>query len=186
MTIANGLSVLRIALAPVLVALAWAGALHAFIAGLALALVTDIADGKIARALGQTSLRGAQLDSWGDLLLYVAVPIAAVWLRPELVRSERAWFAVAVAAAFVPVGVGLVRFQRPTSYHTRATKVAAYLLGGAALAAFAAAWVWPFRVATLVFVAAQIEEIAITLTLPAWHADVRSLADARAIRRGPR
>jgi CDP-diacylglycerol--glycerol-3-phosphate 3-phosphatidyltransferase len=186
MTIANALSLLRIALAPIMLGLAWEDALTAFVACLALALATDIADGKIARALGQTSARGAQLDSWGDLGLYVVVPIAAVWLRPELVRSERAWFVLAVASAFVPVAVGLVRFVRPTSYHTRATKLAAYLLGAAVLAAFAFAWVVPFRVAALVLAASQLEEIVITLTLPAWRADVRSLAEARAIRRDAR
>jgi CDP-diacylglycerol--glycerol-3-phosphate 3-phosphatidyltransferase len=186
MTIANALSLLRIFLAPVMLGLAWLGARDAFVACLALALATDIADGKVARARGQTSTRGAQLDSWGDLGLYVVVPIAAVWLRPELVSSERAWFATAVASAFVPVAVGLVRFGRPTSYHTRATKLAAYLLGAAVLAAFALSWVVPFRIATIVLGASQLEEIAITLALPAWRADVRSLAEARAIRRGTR
>jgi len=186
MTIADGLSLLRIALAPVLLALAWSGASHAFTACLALALVTDIADGKIARALGQTSTRGAQLDSAGDLLLYLCVPLAAVWLRPALVRSELVWFGIVLGSAFVPVGVGVARFGRPTSYHTRATKVAAYLLGGAALAVFAADDPRLFRLATIVFVVAQIEEVAITLTLPAWHANVPSLRHARALRREAR
>jgi cardiolipin synthase len=186
MTIPNGLSLLRILLAPVMLVLAHQGALDAFVACLALALATDIADGKIARALGQTSARGAQLDSWGDLGLYVVVPIAAVWLRPGFVRTECAWFATALASAFVPIAVGLVRFGRPTSYHTRATKLAAYVLGAAVLAAFTLAWALPFRVATLVLAASQLEEIAITFTLPAWRADVGSLAAARAIRRGAR
>src|SRR5689334_21681136 len=122
MTIANALSALRIVLAPVLLALAWDGALHAFTACLAVALATDVADGIVARALRQTSAVGAQLDSCGDLLLYVCVPIAAVLLRPALVRTEVVWFAAAVASAFVPVAVGLARFRRPTSYHTHATK----------------------------------------------------------------
>jgi CDP-diacylglycerol--glycerol-3-phosphate 3-phosphatidyltransferase len=185
-TIPDALSLLRILLAPVMLVLAWLGVLDAFVACLALALATDIADGMIARALGQTSARGAQLDSWGDLGLYVVVPVAAVWLRPELVRSEWAWFATAVASAFVPIAFGLVRFGRPTSYHTRATKLAAYLLGAAVLAAFALAWVVPFRLATVGLALSQLEEIAITLTLPAWHADVRSLAAARTLRRGVR
>src|SRR6266436_1619504 len=68
MTIANGLSVLRIGLAPVLLVLASGGAAHAFTACLALALFTDIADGKIARWLAQTSPLGARLDSRGDLV----------------------------------------------------------------------------------------------------------------------
>jgi len=186
MTIANGLSVLRIGLAPLLLVLASHGAAHAFTACLALALLTDIADGKIARWLGQTSLLGARLDSWGDLLLYLALPVCGVLLRPEFVRAEATWFAVAVASAFVPVALGLVRFGRLTSYHTRGAKAAAYLLGGSTLAAFAGGPGWPFRIATAAFVCAEAEEIAITLVLPCWRANVRSLTHALVLRRAAR
>src|SRR6266404_2852992 len=91
MTIANGLSVLRIGLAPLLLVLASHGAAHAFTTCLALALLTDIADGKIARWLAQTSPLGARLDSWGDLLLYLSLPVCGVLLRPEFVRAEATW-----------------------------------------------------------------------------------------------
>ena len=123
MTIANGLSVLRIGLAPVLLVLASQGAAHAFTACLALALLTDIADGKIARWLGQASPLGARLDTWGDLLLYLSLPVCGVLLLPDFVRTEATWFAVAVTSAFVPVALGLIRFGRLTSYHTRGAKV---------------------------------------------------------------
>jgi CDP-diacylglycerol--glycerol-3-phosphate 3-phosphatidyltransferase len=186
MTIANTLSVLRIGLAPVLLALAWHGAAHAFTPCLTLALLTDIADGKVARWLGQTSLLGARLDSWADLSLYLCLPLCGVLLRPEFVRTEAIWFAIAVGSSLVPVGVGLVRFGRLTSYHTRAVKLAAYLLGGGSLAVFAGGHAWPFRIATVVFVCAEIEEVAITFALPCWHANVRSLSHARALRRAAR
>ena len=186
MTIANALSVLRIGLAPVLLALAWHGAAHAFTACLALALLTDIADGKIARWLAQTSLLGARLDSWGDLLLYLCLPLCGVLLRPDFVRAEVVWFGIAVVSSLVPVAFGLARFGRVTSYHTRAAKLAAYLLGGGTLAVFAGGHAWPFRIATLVFLCAEIEEIAITVALPSWRANVRSLSHALAIRRTAR
>jgi CDP-diacylglycerol--glycerol-3-phosphate 3-phosphatidyltransferase len=180
---ANGLSLLRIGLAPVLLELAWHGASHAFVVCLALALLTDIADGKIARWLGQTSLLGARLDSWGDLLLYLCVPICGALLRPDFVRAEAVWFTVAVASSLLPVAVGFARFRRLTSYHTRGAKFSAYLLGGSALTVFAGGHAWPFRIATAVLVCAEVEEIAITAVLPAWRANVRSLGHALAIRR---
>jgi cardiolipin synthase len=181
-TIANALSILRIGLAPVLLGLAWYGAAHGFTACLTLALLTDIADGKIARWLGQTSLLGARLDSWGDLLLYLCLPLCGVLLRPDFVRAEAVWFAIAVGSALVPIALGLLRFGRVTSYHTRATKVAAYVLGAGTLAVFAGGYAWPFRLATVVFLCAQLEEMAITFALPGWYANVRSLSHARAIR----
>src|SRR6266436_9227237 len=183
MTIANRLSMLRIALAPVLLLLASRGSARAFTACLAVALATDIADGKIARRLAQTSPLGARLDSWGDLLLYLSLPVCGVLLRPDFVRAEANWFAVAVTSAFVPVALGLVRFGRLTSYHTRGAKAAAYLLGGSTLAAFAGGPGWPFRIATAAFVCAEAEEIAITLVLPCWRANVRSLTHALVLRR---
>ncbi len=186
MTIANWLSILRIGLAPVLLVLALQGAAHAFTACLALALLTDIVDGKIARWLGQTSLLGARLDSWGDLLLYLSLPVCGVLLRPDFVRAEAIWFTIAVSSALVPVVFGLVRFGRVTSYHTRGAKVAAYLLGGSTLAAFAGGPGWPFRFATAVFVCAEVEEVVITLVLPVWHPNVPSLAHALVLRRATR
>ena len=186
MTIPNVLSVLRIGLAPVLLTLAWRGASDGFVGCLALALATDIADGLLARRLGQTSELGARLDSWGDLLLYLCVPVAAVLLRPDFVRSEMVWFAIAVGSAVVPVAIGVARFGRLTSYHTRGAKVAAYLLGGSALVVFAHGPAWPFRLATAVLVCAELEEIAITAVLPAWRANVPSLGHALAVRREAR
>ena len=63
---------------------------------------------------------------------------------------------------------------------------AAYLLGGSTLAAFAGGPGWPFRIATAAFVCAEAEEIAITLVLPRWHANVRSLTHALVLRRAAR
>ena len=73
----NALSALRLALAPVLLALAWSGAPRAFVGCLALSLMTDIADGRIARRTGQASKRGAVLDSWADLATYASLPLSA-------------------------------------------------------------------------------------------------------------
>ena len=39
----------------------------------------------------------------------------------------------------------------------------------------------PFRLATAVLVLAELEEIAISAVLPAWHANVPSLAHARGL-----
>jgi len=182
----NALSALRITLAPVLLVLGWVGASQAFVVCLAVALTSDILDGKLARWLGQTSEFGARLDSIGDLLLYVVVPICAVWLRPAFVRAELGWFAVAVAAAMIPVIVGLSKFGRPTSYHTRGAKLSAYLLGGSIFVIFADGPAWPFQMATAVFVLAELEELAITSVLSEWRPNVPSLRHAFTLRAGKR
>lgn len=65
-TIPNILSISRLALVPVLVALAYFGEAQAFLAVLAVSLLSDAFDGYIARKLNQTTELGARLDSWGD------------------------------------------------------------------------------------------------------------------------
>ncbi len=178
----NALSALRLALAPVLLALAWSGAPRAFVGCLALSLATDVVDGKIARRTGQASERGAVLDSWADLATYASLPPSAWWLRPGFVRAEAVFLLVAVASYVAPVAIGFLRYGRLTSYHTRGAKLAAYLGGASALVVFAGGPALPFRLATPVLVLAELEEIAITAVLPAWHANVPSLAQALALR----
>ena len=66
--------------APVLLALAWNGAMNPFLALFALGLVSDVLDGVIARRFGVESEFGARLDQWGDFALWVCLPLAAWWL----------------------------------------------------------------------------------------------------------
>jgi CDP-diacylglycerol--glycerol-3-phosphate 3-phosphatidyltransferase len=181
-TAANAVTLSRLALAPVLLLLAYLGLPRAFVAALAVSLATDIADGKLARRLGQASRRGARLDSWADLATYASVPLCAYWLRPDLVHTEALTFWTIVAAFAVPIAYGFAKFGRLTSYHTRGAVIAAYALGGAALVLFAGGPVWPLRVAAAVLVAAELEEIAITAVLPRPVAMVRSLAVALRLR----
>jgi phosphatidylglycerophosphate synthase len=182
MNAADLLSALRLALAPVLLALAWTGRGEAFVACLAVSLATDVADGQIARRLGSASLRGAVLDSRADLATYMSLPLAAWWLRPEFVGAECVWLAVAVASYIVPVAIGYAKYGRLTSYHTRLARLSAYAGGASALVVFAGGPTVPFRIATALLVLAEIEEIAITAVLPEWRANVRSLCHALAER----
>jgi CDP-diacylglycerol--glycerol-3-phosphate 3-phosphatidyltransferase len=184
MNLPNAISALRLVLAPVLLLLAYERAAHAFLAVLCVSLVSDIVDGKLARRMALQSDLGAALDSWGDFATYMLVPVCAWWLRPEFVRNEAAFFVTVVLSYSVPVAIGFARYRRLTSYHTRAAKLAAYVVGGATVVIFAGGSPWPFRLATALLVYAEIEEILITFTLPTWHANVPSLAEARRLARG--
>jgi CDP-diacylglycerol--glycerol-3-phosphate 3-phosphatidyltransferase len=183
LNLANALSALRLVLAPILLVLAGLGMERAFVVVFTLSLLTDLIDGKVARWLGQTSEFGARLDSAADFATYMTVPLCAWWLKPEFVRREFVAFVAIVAGYAVPVLVGFLRYGRLTSYHTRLAVLAAYALGAATVLVFAAGWAWPLRLAALVLVVAELEEIAITAVLPQWRANVRSLRHALALRR---
>lgn len=174
-TLPNLLSGFRLLTAPVLVLLASGGDRELFLWLLAIAFFTDAIDGVLARSMGQTGQLGAQLDSWADVAVYAATAIAVFLLWPELVSRE--WIAItAVILSFVfPALIGLVRFGRFTSYHTRLVKLAvvATVIGLFAMLLDVSAW--PFRVAAVLAVLAAAEEVAITLVLKTECSDVDSL-----------
>jgi phosphatidylglycerophosphate synthase len=184
LTVPNALSVLRLVLAPVLVWLAWTGQPRAFLAALSVSLLSDLTDGWFARRFDQATHLGTLLDSYGDFATYLTVPVCAWWLWPDLIRRE-GWYAAAVVAAYVfPITLGFLKYGRLTAYHTYGAKLSAVVVGASALALFAGGPPWPFRIATWVLVLAELEEIAITTILPAWHANVPSIVHARRLARG--
>jgi len=179
----NCITVTRIGLVPVLVFLAWTGHAGAFTAVLVATLLGDILDGYLARRLNQQTSLGAQLDSWGDLLTALVYPPAAIWLQPELLRANLLFIAVALVTYLAPIGFGFLKFHRLTSYHTRLATLMAYFMGFG-IVCFLAGWSdVPFRLACVLLVISQIEEIAITALLPAWRANVRDFRAALRVRR---
>ena len=182
MNLPNALSIVRIVLAPCLVLLAWRGASTAFAIGFALCLLTDIADGQIARRFGLTTELGAKLDSWGDVLTYLAVLPGLFWLQPQFVSDSAIALGIVVASYLVPIGAGFLKYRQLTSYHTRLATVSAYALGASLLIVFAGGPAIAFTLATLVIVASQVEELAITAVLPTWQANVPSLRHALKLR----
>lgn len=170
----NALSAARIAAAPVLVMLAARGALTPFTWLLVAALLSDIADGLIARALRLQTTLGALLDSIGDTLLLFA-SIYGMWVfhRPVL---EQHWVAGAllIGTWLTENVAALLRYGRLSSFHTYVSKVAGYLLGLFVGVLFVFGFQpWLLYVAVTVSVLGNLEELVLLRLLPEWRADVR-------------
>lgn len=174
----NLLSALRIAAAPTLLLLGWLGATELFLATLWLALLSDAADGYCARRLGQITEIGARLDSWGDWLLYAALPVGVAMLWPELARREMLWVSAGIAVLIVPSTVGFLKFRRLTSYHTYLAKITGVLMAGGAVVLLQWGYAGLFHLAVCFLVIEGLEELLITAELPEWRSDVRSFRSA--------
>ena len=166
-------------LAPVLLWLAWTGQATAFLVTLTVSLLSDLSDGWFARRFDQATALGTLLDSWGDFVTYVTVPLCAWWLWPELIRQEAPYAAAVVAAYVFPIVLGYLKYGRLTAYHTWGAKLSAVTIGPSALLLFLGGPALPFRIAACILVLAELEEIAITTLLPEWRSNVPSIVHAR-------
>lgn len=178
MTISNMLSASRLAMVPVLLVLAWQGLQWAFVMVLVLSFVSDLLDGMIARRLGQASMLGAKLDSWGDFAVYMSLPLCAWWLVPDAFLRNRLYFAAAALSVVLPPLLAWVKFRGPSSYHTWMVKLAVLVLGCSVTVFFAGGPDWPFRLAVPLGVLAGLEEIAITLVLREPRSNVHTVFHA--------
>ena len=172
----NAISLLRICAAPVLVVLAVHGAERAFAWLFIVALLSDIVDGYLARRLQLTSVLGAMLDSIGDLLLFL-VAVVGIWCFHAglLLQHRPACVLLVMLWAGEPL-VAIARYGRISSFHTYASKVAAYLLGLMTGVLF----VWGpstplLYLAITVGVVASLEELLLIGLLPTWRANVKGL-----------
>lgn len=141
-------------------------------------ILTDWIDGKLAIFLHQRTVIGARLDSLADVTFYGAVLIVLLLLKTTVIRGELGWIVPAIASYAVSSLVGLIKFQRVPTYHTRAAKTC-WLLGAVAALAMLADWsVWPLRFTAVAVVLTNVEATLITLVLTEPRVDVASLYHA--------
>lgn len=172
----NALSGLRLCAVPVLALLAASGRETAYTWVLIPALLTDIADGLVARAFGLESRLGAMLDSVADAALAL-VAVYGVWVFHREVLAGHAWLCgTAVLLWVLEDVVALARYGRLSSFHTYSSKVVANLLGLFVGALFLFGFEpWLLYVAAGASILASLEELVLIALLPRWRADVRGL-----------
>ena len=170
----NLLSASRLIAAPFLLYLAWTDRPGLFLALLAITLLSDAVDGFVARRLHATSEFGTLLDSYGDLVTYLVIPLCAWWLWPDIIRREAGFVLLVLTAFVIPPIAGLLKFRQLTSYHTWCAKAVAVLMSVAIFFLFMTDIAWPFRCAAVLLCLSACEEIAITLRLTELRSNVRS------------
>jgi len=124
LTPADALTLVRLAAIPALWVLAYLEMRVYLGAGLAVAGLTDVLDGPVARATRRSSPYGSQLDSTADILLMGSIVVWLAWLNPGFFRDHAVPLLVWVAIGSASVVVTLVRFGRLGDLHLYSTKVA--------------------------------------------------------------
>lgn len=179
LTIPNLLCAIRLVGSAILLGLGIAGQDDAFLILFVLLALTDWVDGKLAILLNQRSILGARLDSWADAALYTALLLGGLSLRWEVLLQERWWICPALISYALTTGVGLWKFGRWPSYHTRAAKISWLLITIGAICLLAGWTLWPFRLAMVAVTLTNLEATLITCLLRDWRANVTSLYHAR-------
>lgn len=156
------------------------------------ALLSDVFDGVLARRWKCDTPAVRLFDSMADIVFYLGCA-TALWLRyPGILRGLALPIGGVVALEALCLGVSLAKFGKLPSYHSYLAKTWGLVLASALVASFltkpTAAWILP---ALALGALANLEGIAMSLIMPVWRQDVKSLAVAWrlrgiAARRGPR
>jgi CDP-diacylglycerol--glycerol-3-phosphate 3-phosphatidyltransferase len=139
-------------------------------------LLSDIADGLIARAFNLRSQLGARLDSIADMIVF-AIGIFGLYAFQAGVLA-RHWIplAVVVGLYLVEAAGALWRYGRISSFHTILVRISAYAQGIFVMSLFLFGYMaWVFYSMIVLTVLAYGEELVLLFLLPEWTADVRGI-----------
>jgi len=180
--VALGLTGLRAALAPALVAcgIAHAGGLAA--AALVAGFVSDVFDGVVARRFGVSTAGLRRFDSITDIAFYLAAVFCAWCLQPQVLRAYATWIALVVGTLILDHLVERWKLGRVASYHAWTAKLWGLTLFAALVLLFARGSGTLVPLAIACGLLSNLEDFAITLVLPAWRHDVPSVVHAWRIR----
>jgi CDP-diacylglycerol--glycerol-3-phosphate 3-phosphatidyltransferase len=172
----NAISTCRLLATPVLLVAALARQPRFFAWLLLACLLSDIADGLIARAFRLQSPLGAALDSTADVLVTLIAATGIVTMQWPFVVAH-AWQLELLAGLFAgEVIISLLRYHRLSSFHTYLVRASAYAQGVFFLGLFF--WGYQpalFYVMWIVSCLGQVEEWILLALLPGWTHDVRGL-----------
>jgi CDP-diacylglycerol--glycerol-3-phosphate 3-phosphatidyltransferase len=175
--IVNGITGWRIAMAPLVVFLAFDQRLELFKWFLAVSFMTDAVDGFLARKFNVTSKRGAILDSIGDDLTVGAAIVGMFVFKMDFILQQRPLLLTLTVLYVTQLCLALIRYHKMTSFHTWLAKIAAILQGIFLLLLF----FLPGPVHLIFYIMASVtlldlvEEIILVIVLRRWQADVKGL-----------
>lgn len=175
-TLPDWLSIYRIVSVPVLLVLIFSGWREIFAWLFGVSLLTDLIDGFLARRMHVEGKRGAQLDSVGDALTFLTGVIGSWVFEKEFLLEHKFWIIMGLGLYILQIIIAVIRYGRPSSFHTYLAKLAALTQGTFMLLMF---FFGPisllFYLALIVTIIEAIEEIILVFILKEWKTDVKGI-----------
>lgn len=150
---------------------------------IATGFLSDVYDGILARRWGTATPALRIADSAVDTVFYIGVLIAAITRHWPALRDRLGWLIALLLLEAMRHLFDWQKYGRMASYHSYASKLWSAFLASAtiALLSFNSAWLLTISLAwgTL----CDIEGLIMSILLPEWTHDVKSLRRALALRR---
>lgn len=175
----------RAVLGPVLIAgTAWGWNGLALAGIVVTALLSDIFDGVLARRWGCDTAGVRLFDSMADTVFYLCTAVA-LWVgRPEVWVRYGWLLGVLLGLEGLRFAVEIGKFGKPASYHSYLAKSWGLVMAIAVVMVFAMGRSSGLVAVALVMgVACDLEGLAMSLLLPEWRRDVKTIALAWRLRR---
>lgn len=146
----------------------------AFVVVLILAGLSDVLDGVVARKF-HSSLLGAKLDSWADMLLYIVITYS-LWLKAGGALNPLVPYALLIVGIRgFSAGISWLRYGKPVFIHTWLNKLTGLIVFLVAVLYFSLGRTAVFWIAIGLAIAAALEEAIINLIAPEADVNRRSL-----------
>lgn len=147
-------------------------------------LISDIFDGVIARKLNVATAWLRRLDSQVDVVFWLSVLAAAVWLHGAELAKHAIWLGVLLVLEVTIYAVNFYKFGRPGATHAYSAKLFGLFLLAAFTELFANQSTGMFFDAMIVIgMLSMLDVLLIAVVLPWWKHDVPSTCEALRLRR---
>jgi phosphatidylglycerophosphate synthase len=147
-------------------------------------LLSDIADGLIARAFQLSSKLGAALDSAADMLTMLIGLFGVYVFQRTFVNEHLGGVLLVMCFYFAEAVAALIRYGKLSSFHTLLDRIAAYAGGIFGMSLFLFGYhdrLFYFTV--IIYVVSLVEEMILICLLPEWRTDVGNVFRVLAKRR---
>lgn len=174
--IPNLLSFYRLLAFPLILYFIIAGKENLFSIFLVINLLTDVADGFIARRFKMETELGARLDSAADNLTYLLAFAGIYAFKLEEFLPYKVSFLIFIGSLLFTIVVSLIKFRRLPSFHLYMTKISGYVQGAFFICLFTVGFIVPFYYFMIIWgILGAIEHITIQLIIPEMRSNVKGL-----------